>query len=52
MKHTEKLMEENLQKQVDQQANDEHTQDVFALMDSDPFNENPLQYYLNKKRGK
>ena len=51
-KHTEQLMEENLQRQIDQQEADEHSQDVFAMMDTDPFNENPLQFYLNKKRGR
>ena len=53
IKHTEKLMEENLQRQIDQQEADENNNDIFAIQSMDPFNDdNPMQHYLNKKRGK
>lgn len=51
IKHTEKLMQESLQRQIDQQVAEEQQQDVFAIMDMDPFqDDNPLRHALNKRR--
>jgi phage terminase large subunit len=53
VKHTEQLMEVQLQRDIDRQAAEDHQADVFAIMDNDPFNEgNPLQFYLNRKKAK
>jgi len=53
IKHTEKLMEEQLQKQIDYEAAQQNEADVFAIMDMDPWGDmNPLQYALNRKKGR
>ena len=53
VKHTQKLMEEQLQRQIDHETAMDHEADVFAIMEQDPFGEqNPLQFYLNKKKGR
>ena len=46
--HTEKLMEDNLQKQIDMQAQDEMNADIFAMQELD-LDENPLRHYLIKR---
>jgi len=48
IKHTEKLMEESLQRQIDHQAAQEHENDIFAIQDLD-LEDNPLRHYLNKR---
>ncbi len=48
VKHTEKLMEESLQKQIDRQAAEESHSDLLALHDMD-MDDNPLKHYLNKR---
>jgi hypothetical protein len=53
VKHTEKLMEEALQRQIDMEQSQEHDNDMFAIMDGDPFEENTaLKHFLNKKKGR
>ena len=52
IKHTQQLMEDNLQKQIDQQVADENNSDIWAIRDMDPFDENPLTHYLNKRKSK
>lgn len=50
LKHTEKLMEESLQRQIDHEVAQEHENDIFAISNLDPFDDNPLQHYLNKRK--
>lgn len=50
LKHTERLMEESLEKQIQRQDAEQSIEDSFAMMDQD-LQDNPLQYYLNQKRG-
>ncbi len=49
MKHTEKLMEESLQRQIDYEQAQESEADAFAIMDGG-FEDNPVSYYLNKRK--
>lgn len=49
VKHTEKLMEESLQRQIDNEANQEREADIFAIQDLN-LDDNPLQHYLNKRK--
>jgi len=49
--HSQKLMEEALEHQIERQKADEAEADSLALLDMDPFqDQSPLSYYLNKKR--
>lgn len=50
LKHTEKLMDEALERQIKQQESDEAWNDAEA-MQYFGLEESPLNYYLNKKRG-
>ncbi len=54
MAHTQKMMEEALEKQIQYEAAQQHDADVFAIMNmDDPFAEgNALQLALNKKRAR
>lgn len=47
--HESKRMEENLEKQIEKQESEERGDDVLALSEMD-IDENPLQFYLNKRR--
>lgn len=50
--HTENLMNESLEWQINQQQAQEHEMDSIAIMDMDPFqDDNPLRYFLNKRKG-
>lgn len=51
LKHTEKLMHQNLEKQIQAQKAEESMEDAFAMMGMD-LNENPMDYFLNKRRNK
>lgn len=51
LKHTETLMEESLDRQIKQQQNDEAWSDSLAINDMS-LEDNPMSYYLNKKRGR
>lgn len=50
--HTQKLMEDNLQKQVDRQVAEEQGNDFDEIMLTMEPEEDPLKYYLNKKRAR
>ena len=50
LEHTTKLMEEHLEKQIEAQQAEERNNDAEALMQLDPFTDNPMQYYLNKRK--
>ena len=49
IKHTQQLMDENLEKQIKQQELEENHMDMVAMMDMD-MSDNPLRYYLNKRK--
>lgn len=49
--HTKKLMDESLERQISQQKANEDEMDFNAISQMD-FEENPLSYYLNKRRSK
>lgn len=50
-KHTQKLMEENLEMQILRQQAEESDADIMALMSADFEDQmNPLKHYLNKRR--
>jgi phage terminase large subunit len=51
LKHAQKLMDEQLQKQIDKEQSEEQGNDFDCIMEMDP-DEDPLTYYLNKKRSK
>jgi hypothetical protein len=51
IEHTRKLMEENLEKQIQAQQAQESFDDAVAIMDMDPFDDmNAAKHYLNKRR--
>ena len=50
VEHTKALMEEQLEKQIKQQQEAEETADMWNLSNMD-LDDNPLSYYLNKRRG-
>lgn len=52
LKHTETLMEEQLQRQIEQQEAQDNQADIFAIQELDPFNDNPLAFYLNKRKAR
>lgn len=47
--HTQALMEERLQEQIAQQQAEESNNDIFAMQNMG-MDENPLSYFLNKRR--
>jgi hypothetical protein len=47
--HTEKLMEEALERQIQYQKSQESFEDSLNIMDGG-FEEDPLQYYMNKRK--
>lgn len=49
LEHTQKLMEDNLQRQIDQQESDERGEDIFNTGGMDDEVE-VLSYFLNKRR--
>jgi hypothetical protein len=51
MRHTEKLMEEALERQIKHQAAEESETAFWDIQNLSP-DEDPLQYYVNKKRGR
>lgn len=51
VKHSEKLMEDALQKQIERDQAREMEADVFAMGNMDP-DADPLTYFLNKKRAR
>lgn len=52
MKHSEKLMEESLDRQIAQQKAEENEEDFFALSNVDPFDSERevLSHFLNKRK--
>lgn len=50
MKHTEALMERSLEQQVQQQQAQENESDMWALSQMG-FDEDPLQHFMNKRKG-
>lgn len=50
LKHMESLMEAQLEREIQREAAQENEQDFFALMNAELNEENPLQYYLNKRK--
>lgn len=53
VKHTERLMQESLDRQIEQQQAEEHNNDTNAILDMDPFQEDSaLHHALNKKRNR
>lgn len=49
LKHSQSLMEESLQKQIEQQQAHENESDFWSIQDQG-LDDNPLQYYLNKRK--
>lgn len=52
IKHTQKLMEESLERQIEAQRAQESDDDFFALSDVDPFADQTdvLKHYVNKRK--
>lgn len=50
IKHTEKLMEENLERQIQIQQAQENDDILMEVMSADLAGENPLSAYLNRRR--
>jgi hypothetical protein len=50
LEHTRKMIEQQLELDQERQQASENFQDQLNMMDNDPFAENPLSYYLNKRR--
>lgn len=48
--HTQKLQEEQLEREIQRQKAEEAMEDVFTIADSYDLSENPLQHYLNKRK--
>jgi hypothetical protein len=49
--HTKKLLDEALERQIEHEESRERGDDIFAISEMG-MDENPLSYYLNKKRGR
>lgn len=47
--HTQKLMQESLEKQIAREQSEEKNEDIWALSEMS-LDENPLSYYLNKRK--
>lgn len=50
LNHQQKLAEEKLQEQIERETADDKEEEMMAILSMDP-EENPIHYYINKRRG-